>query len=37
MKRIGEINEVTSCIEMLLRNDFITGEKINIDGGRHIF
>ena len=37
MKRIGKINEVTSCIEMLLRNDFITGEKINIDGGRHIF
>ena len=37
MKRVGEISEVTSCIEMLLKNDFITGEKINIDGGRHIF
>ena len=37
MKRIGKTSEVTSCIEMLIKNDFITGEKINIDGGRHIF
>ena len=37
MKRVGKISEVTSCIEMLIKNDFITGEKINIDGGRHIF
>ncbi len=35
--RIAKLNEVTSCIEMLLKNDFITGERIFIDGGRHIF
>jgi len=36
MKRVGRIDEITSCIKMFLDNDFITGEKINIDGGRHI-
>jgi len=36
MKRVGRIDEIISCIRMFLDNDFITGEKINIDGGRHI-
>ena len=36
MKRVGKIDEIVSCIKMFLDNDFITGEKINIDGGRHI-
>ena len=36
MKRVGRIDEIISCIKMFLDNDFITGEKIHIDGGRHI-
>ena len=36
MKRVGRIDEIISCLRMFLDNDFITGEKINIDGGRHI-
>jgi len=35
--RTAKIEEVTSCIEMLIKNDFITGERIFIDGGRHVF
>jgi len=35
--RTAKIEEVTSCIEMLINNDFITGERIFIDGGRHVF
>ena len=35
--RTEKIEEVTSCIEMLIKNDFITGERIFIDGGRHVF
>tara|TARA_Y100000768_G_scaffold374793_1_gene344864 strand:- start:10305 stop:11018 length:714 start_codon:yes stop_codon:yes gene_type:complete len=35
--RTAKIEEVTSCIEMLLKNDFITGERIFVDGGRHVF
>jgi NAD(P)-dependent dehydrogenase (short-subunit alcohol dehydrogenase family) len=35
--RTAKIEEVTSCIEMLINNDFITGERIFLDGGRHVF
>jgi len=33
-ERIGRINEVTSAIIFLLKNDYITGQVLNIDGGR---
>ncbi|MEC7838153.1 MAG: SDR family NAD(P)-dependent oxidoreductase [Chloroflexota bacterium] len=35
--RTAKMAEVTGCIEMLIKNDFITGERIFIDGGRHVF
>ena len=35
--RTAKIEEVTSCIEMLIKNDFITGERIFVDGGRHVY
>ena len=34
--RMGTLNEVTDAMMMLIQNDFITGETINVDGGRHI-
>lgn len=34
--RMGTLNEVTNAMMMLISNDFITGESINVDGGRHI-
>ncbi|NQW20499.1 MAG: SDR family oxidoreductase [Chloroflexi bacterium] len=34
--RMGSLNEVTDTMLMLIKNDFITGETINVDGGRHI-
>ena len=34
--RLGTLNEVTNVMMMLVTNDFITGESINVDGGRHI-
>lgn len=37
MQRIAKMSEINECIEMLLKNDFITGEKIYLDGGRHIY
>ena len=35
-KRMGKISEITNVIEMLINNDYITGETINIDGGRNL-
>ena len=37
MERTAKMSEINSCINMLLENDFITGEKIYLDGGRHIY
>jgi NAD(P)-dependent dehydrogenase (short-subunit alcohol dehydrogenase family) len=34
--RMGTLNEVSDAMMMLIKNDFITGETINVDGGRHI-
>ena len=34
--RMGTLNEVTSAVISLIENDFITGETIHIDGGRHV-
>ena len=33
---MGKISEITNVIEMLINNDYITGETINIDGGRNL-
>lgn len=35
-KRMGSLNEVTAAMLALVHNDFITGETIHVDGGRHI-
>jgi len=34
--RMGSLNEVADAMMLLIKNDFITGETINVDGGRHI-
>lgn len=34
--RMGTLNEVASAVISLIENDFITGETVHIDGGRHI-
>ena len=34
--RIAELSEITSAIIFLLRNDYVTGQIINVDGGRCI-
>ena len=35
--RMGTLNEVADAMLMLISNDFINGETINVDGGRHIY
>jgi len=35
-ERMGSLNEVANATLGLITNDFITGETIHIDGGRHI-
>ncbi len=34
--RMGTLNEVSAAVISLIENDFITGETLHIDGGRHI-
>jgi pteridine reductase len=34
--RVGDLEEITSALLFLLENDYITGQTINIDGGRAI-
>jgi NAD(P)-dependent dehydrogenase (short-subunit alcohol dehydrogenase family) len=34
--RMGTLNEVAGAMLSLIRNDFITGETLHVDGGRHI-
>ncbi len=36
VRRIAEPNEVTEAIIFLLKNDYITGQVLNVDGGRCI-
>lgn len=36
MKRAAHYEEVTSAITFLLKNDYITGRTITVDGGRYI-
>jgi NAD(P)-dependent dehydrogenase (short-subunit alcohol dehydrogenase family) len=35
--RMGTLNEVADAVLMLVHNDFITGETIKVDGGRHLY
>ncbi|MEE8573794.1 MAG: SDR family oxidoreductase, partial [Thermodesulfobacteriota bacterium] len=36
LKRAGEPADIASAIEFLVNNDFVTGEILFIDGGRHL-
>ena len=36
MGRIGKLDEIVSALKFLLENDYITGQVLNIDGGRCI-
>jgi NAD(P)-dependent dehydrogenase (short-subunit alcohol dehydrogenase family) len=36
LKRAGNPNDVVNAIVFLIENDYITGEIIHVDGGRHI-
>jgi len=36
LKRIAKINEITEPVIFLLKNDYITGQILNVDGGRVI-
>ena len=36
MRRIAKVNEVTEAIIFLLKNDYITGQVLNVNGGRCI-
>jgi len=36
VRRIAELNEITKAIIFLLENDYITGQVLNVDGGRCI-
>jgi pteridine reductase len=36
LKKIGSVEEITRTVLFLLQSDFITGQVIFVDGGRHI-
>ena len=36
LKRLGSVNDVVTAVIYLLEADFVTGETIVVDGGRHI-
>lgn len=36
LKRAGSARDIVSAIVFLIENDYITGEVIHVDGGRHI-
>jgi pteridine reductase len=36
LKRAGDARDIVSAIVFLIENDYITGEVIHVDGGRHI-
>jgi NAD(P)-dependent dehydrogenase (short-subunit alcohol dehydrogenase family) len=35
-RRMGTLNEVTQAVLSLVANDYITGERVRVDGGKHI-
>jgi NAD(P)-dependent dehydrogenase (short-subunit alcohol dehydrogenase family) len=34
--RMGTLNEVAQAVLSLIHNDYITGERVHVDGGRHV-
>jgi pteridine reductase len=36
LQRIGSLDDITEAVLFLLRSDFITGQVIYVDGGRHV-
>jgi NAD(P)-dependent dehydrogenase (short-subunit alcohol dehydrogenase family) len=36
LKKLGSVNDVVGAVIYLLEADFVTGETIVVDGGRHI-
>ena len=34
--RMGTLNEVAQAVLAMVHNDYITGERVRVDGGRHI-
>src|SRR5678815_5022128 len=36
LKRAGSARDIVNAIVFLIENDYITGEVIHVDGGRHI-
>ena len=36
LRRVGSLTEVTDAALFLLRSEFITGQVIFVDGGRHL-
>ena len=37
LKRLGGAEEITKAIRFLIESDFVTGECIRVDGGRHLY
>lgn len=37
LKRAGSPQDIVNAVVFLIENDYITGEMIHVDGGRHIF
>jgi NAD(P)-dependent dehydrogenase (short-subunit alcohol dehydrogenase family) len=36
LKRAGSPRDVVNAVVFLIENDYITGEVIHVDGGRHV-
>jgi len=36
LKRVGDVKEIVSAVKFIIDNDYITGQILNIDGGRTI-
>lgn len=36
LKRMGSVDDVVGAVIFLIENDYITGEVIHVDGGRHV-
>jgi NAD(P)-dependent dehydrogenase (short-subunit alcohol dehydrogenase family) len=36
LKRPGSPQDIVNAVVFLIENDYITGEMIHVDGGRHI-
>lgn len=37
LKRMGDVTQITKTIEFLLKNDYLTGEVVFVDGGEHLW